>query len=130
MDDYWSYLESIKEKIPLELFNFLRNEDRYVPTNENCLHDSWIREIKISEKKDKRTIIQIALLGPFHDRIFKFVFSDVNKFKSKLKEKNFGDLLMHEFWLDGNNFFNYDFQLENGSISINCSKIDFSEVLK
>ncbi|HRH40262.1 MAG TPA: hypothetical protein PKY82_01365 [Pyrinomonadaceae bacterium] len=105
-EDYKRYLETIKDKLPQSLYNFVSNSKRH-NLEEQSLHDSWINEIKISVVRDtenrnktKSVFIKIELLGPYHDRIFEINFNNVCSYQIGSGEIQDCDLISYEIYLE------------------------------
>src|SRR5919108_4560428 len=70
---YESYLRSIRDALPPEVYEFATQSWRYDPTDHRCFHDSWLDELAIREvprqpAHDVRHLtISLTVLGAYHD---------------------------------------------------------------
>jgi len=103
-ENYKQYLETIKDKLPQALYNFVSNSKRHNLEKES-LHDSWINEIKIgvirdkeNRNKTKSVFIKIEFLGSYHDRIFELNFNDVCSYKIGVTAMQTCDLITYEIY--------------------------------
>lgn len=140
-DDYFNYLDSVKEKFPVNMYKFASDWEKYSLESKSSLHDSWIEQIIIEEigsgaRKEKRNInLSITLLGPYHDRKFVLKYLSIEEYSLvglNLRNalKGHGDILVHEFRLASNESFEHEILFEsNGSIVIRFRDFIFEEKL-
>jgi len=70
---YEDYIESIKAKLPHELYEFALSPWHHNHLDHRCLHDSWVEkvsidEIGVGERRQERSLeISVSLLGAYHD---------------------------------------------------------------
>jgi hypothetical protein len=138
-ENYKAYLETVKDKIPQLLYEFISNSKRHDLEKES-LHDSWLNEIslKVNRDKENRNLqksvdIKIEFLGAFHDRIFILKFTDVVSYQFGKTESENCDLITYEIYcedIDEKNFlvFNAEFADKN-SIIIKSQNIEIIEEL-
>ncbi len=99
---YQDYLKTVKDKLSPTLYEFTLNPDKH--GGDESMHDAWIEEISIVEKRDKENDgqidIRLKFIGPQHDRFFEFYCSNVESYQLGLKERRFasghGDILCFE----------------------------------
>lgn len=110
LDNYFIYLEGVKEKFPVEVFEFAADSRNYDLTSHQSLHDAWLESLKISEpasglRGEVREIqIDCQFLGPYHDSFINLRYSGVSSFslltpgsvEGGASKIGHGDLLMHE----------------------------------
>ena len=67
------YIDSVKERLPPGLQEFLLNSWYFDPTDHRCPHDSWLEDLALSEpssglRSEIRTLsLTVRLLGAYHD---------------------------------------------------------------
>lgn len=96
---YLEYLETIKKNLPLDIYEFARDENRHNPGSPHSLHDAWISSITIKENRNKerpfnsKPSIKIEILGPMHDRDIILTYIEVESYKIKGNKNplNWGD---------------------------------------
>ena len=104
---YVAYLNSIKDRLPREVYNFALADWHYDFRNPKCPHDGWVQEIKIEEiAKGERheirtTQIEIKLLGAYHDRLQKVTYTGVSSytFSAPASNQGHGDWIIDEISL-------------------------------
>jgi hypothetical protein len=73
LNAYYSYLETVKTKLPSAAFDFAIAKWHYDHEDQRCPHDSWVESLNIQEvssgnRKENRSIeMHLKLLGAFHD---------------------------------------------------------------
>ena len=78
---YIEYLNTIKDKLPNDLFEFVSDSTRH-DLNEESLHDSWLKSLECRHDFDTQAAeITIILLGNCHDREFCLHFEKVSQYK-------------------------------------------------
>jgi len=110
-DEYFEYLESIKNSLPAHVYEFASDYGHYNLTDHSSLHDAWLNSLNIiepssGERNENRRIEIIAnFLGPFHDREIVLRYLNVQSFNlqtpsesesSRKSQLGHGDLLIHE----------------------------------
>lgn len=109
---YRTYLFSIEQRLPAEAFQFATAMWHYNPRHHQALHDSWLRQVVIRESEiDKAAgngpVIEIELLGAYHDGITKLTYRGVLAYEATLPaetkrlggEPSHGDLELDELRL-------------------------------
>lgn len=136
---YQQYLETVKGKIPADLYDFVYDSKRH-DLAEQSLHDSWINEITIKETRHKKEEfwkfnidIKIELLGPYHDRLFNLSFEKVLSYQIGVGDKGHQDLLTFEVYCEQMHkknilVFNAEFA-DNRAIIIKAKDIKITERL-
>ncbi len=133
LDEYFAYLETKKDEIPKEIKEFILDRNRYRLDPEETLHDAWLTKLKFQlniYRGDDKLLMEF--LGPYHDRIFKFVFSGVVNVQIKGDNQDFkeSDLLMHQFSFNSKNQYLYIFVFSGGKqITITFTKLEINEIL-
>lgn len=137
-DKYFKYIEEIKHKMPLSVYNLASDRERYDISSKKSLHDSWLISLIISctdsaqEPSKCVTSITLKLLGPFHDRIYTICYEDVNEYslaKKKAKRNDrHNDLLHHEIRVTEEGSFEHVMTFDNAmSFFVSCSMLLFEE---
>lgn len=106
-DKYLQYLESIKNRLPLNVYNFAVNEWHYNTDDNRCLHDSWVESILISEQPTKNKTwerklkIDLVLLGAQHDQNLCIQYEQVRNYTlaKNLDARKNSDIVAHGDWL-------------------------------
>ncbi|MDP8171251.1 hypothetical protein QJU96_08125 [Pasteurella skyensis] len=133
---YLTYLEIIKNKLPQDLYNFVRDVNRH-NFEKTSLHDSWLKEFKVKTDFEKRlSIIHLVLLGSYHDREFHLLFEDVEQYTLNQGLRDMSrDLITFEVGIEKNCYneeqivFRAYFSMEE-EIEIYCNNIKIEEVIK
>ncbi len=132
--NYLVYLETIKNKLPKNIYDFVRDINRH-NFEKKSLHDSWIKEFKVKTDFDKGfSIIHLVLLGAYHDREFHFFFEEVEQYtlSQGLRDMN-RDLITFEVGIENNCYdeeqiiFRAFFPDRNNKIEIYCNNIKIEE---
>jgi len=120
-EDYKKYLETVKDKMPQTLYDFVSDSKRH-NLEEQSLHDSWVNEINIKEIRDKENrfrsvelVITIELLGPYHDRIFELKFNKVQSYRLDVGRSGHCDLITYEIYCE--TFYEEDFMVFNAEFA-------------
>jgi hypothetical protein len=106
-EDYLEYLNTVKDKFPAPLFDFVSSVERH-DLGAKSLHDSWVDEIVVNEKRKKslsktwqsQIEIKILLLGSYHDRHFELRFINVCYYQLEKKIVCPIDLITYEIYLE------------------------------
>ena len=142
-DQYFEYLERIKNKLPKSLYEFAADQSRYTLTGPQTTHDSWLVFITVqedapTEENGLRPIrIELRLLGPYHDRYFDFSYQRISNYTFDLpKSSNLppysghGDLLFQEFRLSDDNKLCHELQFSSGRrFYVECDQITIQETV-
>lgn len=136
-DEYFKYIESIKDEIPLDLYLFASNIKRYTLDDKETLHDSWLETIKINddlvcENNTNKLNVFLSLLGAYHDRKHRFSYFSVNSYKIINMAENKRakqDLLFFEFRVE-NGYIIHELEFNNDFvIMVSCKSILYEEVI-
>jgi hypothetical protein len=139
-DKYFKYIDEIKDKLPLEIYLFASDKDRYDLSNRKSLHDSWITSLSVDyndvpEDKDQfATTVNLELLGAYHDRKFILSYDNVYQYsivkihtKSRLRRD---DLLIHEIRISDQGYLEHTIQFDGGlTFFVSCKLFAFKEIL-
>ena len=144
-DRYATYVETIKAKLPLHVYDFASNPELYNLSSKSSLHDAWLEHITISEPSSgerneiRKLEIEMVLLGPHHDRTIKLKYMGVSKYNlgspARPGEPRFthtahGDLHTHEIRLSSSGLIEHELLFERGtSFLIECEDLKHSEIL-
>jgi|GEM_PF-2876441 len=85
-DDYFSYLESIKEKLPQEAFDFATAPWRYDFNDHRCPKDAWVEYLNITElssgerRQNREIEIRARLLGAYQDGYLDLIYKGVKSY--------------------------------------------------
>lgn len=139
-DKYFEYIESIKQELPTDLYEFASDVDRYNLSNKKSLHDAWLKSLIVNEgnvtpdSNDSVTKIEIELLGHSHDRVFKLTYNKVTQYYLNKKEheriSKHDDLLAHEIRLNSKGEIEHVIEFDNEiSFMVVCSSFKFDEYI-
>jgi hypothetical protein len=103
-DAYAAYLTRIEDRLPPHVAAFARDRRYYALDTPETLHDAWLESIAVSERatatrsQDRQTVVEVRLLGAFHDRIHVLSYSGVRRyaFSGHRVGAGHGDLYTHE----------------------------------
>ena len=111
-EKYLEYLETIKKDLPVNIYEFAKDENRQNLSSPHSLHDAWISSLTIKENRNKerpfnsKLSIKIELLGPMHDRDIILSYIEVESYEIKGNKNPFkwgdtfhGDIDRHEMRL-------------------------------
>lgn len=131
-EDYIEYLQTIKNKISKELFDFISNPQRH-DLGEKSLHDSRIKKIKYELISKDNYQMSLVLTG--ENRDFEIRFDKVSQLK--VKQINFGylykDLITYEVGIEKDVFktdkivFRAKFPSEEGILEVFADNIELKE---
>jgi hypothetical protein len=131
LDDYFEYLQEIRNKIPPHVFAFAADSRHYDLTSHESLHDSWleyfcVKEAGSGERRQIREIqIEACFFGPFHDLNIFIRYVGVEAFSLVTPEQfagppmsavGHGDLLMHELRLESTGSLVHELLFSRGSV--------------
>jgi hypothetical protein len=138
-DPYFSYIESIRARLPAHVYDFASNYDNFNLTSHQSLHDAWLDYLTVHEpasgdRKQFREIgIECCFLGPFHDLKIFLSYEKVHAFSLTTPEgftgppdyaTGHGDLLIHEVRLNDNGLVVHDMLFSRGStFEIVCANL-------
>ena len=140
---YFSYLESLRERIPKSAFEFATAPWHYGNKDSRNLHDAWVNSLTIREpaqgaRNEIRTLeIEVTLLGPYHDGITTLIYRDVKTYsldtpagcvhggEKRLNYIAHGDWLVDEIRLSERGLVIHEVKFERGSRwLIECKDIE------
>ena len=136
-DNYFSYIESIKEKLPVSVYNYAISYEHYNLSSHASLHDAWlehyeVREVASGSRNENRKIeVFVEFLGPFHDKRLKFHYKGVSQYSGEATDckKGMGDLNYHEFSKNEDDSIKHKFYFISGSvISVSFTDFEYEEV--
>lgn len=124
-DQYFNYIESVKESLPLRVYGFASNWDMYSLESPSSLHDSWMESFYIKEdgkgnrKQVRECTAKLALLGAFHDRRIILEYSEVQSYTVHSIELTNGfrghaDLALHELRAGDDGSVEHEIRFSNG----------------
>ena len=133
-EDYIKYLQTVKNKIPEKLFEFISSEKRH-DLGENSLHDSRVKKIEYEFISEDNYQMLLTLTGERRKFIIKF-----NKASQvSICQANFGDiykdLITYEVGIEKDCFeneqlvFRAKFPFEKGIIEVFADEIEINENL-
>lgn len=134
-DEYFSYLDAVKESFSDELYEFVADWERYDLNSRKSLHDSRIvsMEFKYNEAEDGGYTLNLILnlRSVYRDRVHQLQYENVESYfldDSFGKSPRPGDLLLHEFRVsDG--MIEHELHFSNQSkIRIKCSGVLYKEL--
>lgn len=130
--DYLTYLESIKNELSGDIYQFVSDPTRHDLRNRS-LHDSRIMEIICNADNIGNQNIKLKLKG--EGREFELSFINVSQYQIKqfILKDLYRDLITFEIGIEEDMFrnrkkvFRAQFPLEKGDIEIYCEEIQFKE---
>lgn len=129
---YYDYLESVKEKIPISAREFAFADWRINTEDQKCPHDSWVEHIKIFETSSGKrnqyrfSQIEIKLLGAYHDGSLFLNYKNVKRYSLNNNSESHGDWLYDEIRLSENGLVLHEIEFANDTIwKIECEDIKF-----
>jgi hypothetical protein len=142
---YEKYIQSIRKKLPEQVYAFASNPNNFNFQSHSSLHDSWlesliVKEVATGKRNEIRKMeIEISLLGPFHDRRILLRYTGVTQYsfvappqydEPRYKHTAHGDLFTHEVRLGHNGLIVHELLFERDAVLlIECSDIKHSEIL-
>lgn len=126
-NEYFQYLESIKDKLPKNVVDFAMAPWHYDPSDYKCPHDAWVESLKIAEvsfgerRRNRNIEIHLQLLGAYHDGFIDLIYKGVKGYTLTLPEEdNSGLNTWHGDWMsdeirlteDGNVIHEVEFQVD------------------
>lgn len=106
-DAYYLYLDSVKNELPENTYNFAVNDWHYNFEDYKCPHDSWIENFLIKEKTDatqsKSVDMELRLLGAYHNGNIIINYLEVSSYKLEWnffqEKKTDSKKLWHGDWM-------------------------------
>ena len=103
-DAYLAYLATVRDRLPAHVAAFAADSRHYSLTDHESLHDAWLESVVVREdargtrREVRSTAVEIALLGPFHDRTHVLRYAGVRRyeFAGSAVATGHGDLYVHE----------------------------------
>jgi hypothetical protein len=93
---YYAYIESIKDKLPENVYRFAVADWHYDHEVHRCPHDGWIEAFLIKEnatgkRKERRWLdIEVRILNAFHDGHIEITYNNVASYHlNKLSNEKF-----------------------------------------
>jgi hypothetical protein len=130
-NDYIKYLNTIKNYIPIELYNFISDPERH-GMDEKSLHDSRIEKIEFDHNfENDESNMTITLSG--ENRKFILHFLKIKKYRIKqIAEKDgYTDLITYEIYVKNKRNkileFRAEFGFGYGEVIIACKEIKIEE---
>ena len=121
---YWTYLSSVRAKMPPHLYSLAANPENHDLKSPNSLHDAWLERFELVELRRRNLQINLCLLGPQHDRHINLSYKGVmnygihnpDKFIAPhTLDKGHGDLLVHEVTIIDEGLFSHELLFSKGT---------------
>ena len=136
-EKYMEYLDSIKEKLPKDVFGFVSDPGRH-DFSEQSLHDAWLKSFNCSSNFELgSTGITLVLTSADLTREFKFSFQGVSRFRiSQQMPDMYRDLITYEIGIEPDcneaeqMVFRAIFAGDDNGIEIYSEQIDINECIK
>ncbi|MCD9585868.1 hypothetical protein [Tenacibaculum maritimum] len=133
VSNYGEYLESIKEQMPINAYNFASEKGHYDFYGRNCTHDLQLDKIEVFYSLENRLQYLLHLKGNEfkHDKDLKIEYVEVQSFKINCKNNNLNedvlykdDIKIDEVSLDkSSNLICHEIQFHNYEILILCKDL-------
>lgn len=124
-DRYFSYIESVKNEFPVDLYAFASDFSRYELNGPKTLHDAWLEEVKISTRyaHDSNVIaaseVVLRLRQAFEGAIT-VAYSGVQAFEYRNVPDRWPDramdLLVHEFSVESDGLYSHTLVFDQGVV--------------
>ena len=128
-EDYVRYLDSVKEYIPIELYNFIVEPERHGLCGKS-LHDSRIERIEFSHNfVDDESNMIIILFGENRKFVLRFFKIKEYRIKQIAEKDGYTDLITYEIFVKNKGEKTLGFRAEfgGGEIAIVCKEIQIKE---
>jgi hypothetical protein len=138
LDTYFRYIGSIRSQLTERAYAFASDLEHYRPGSRHSLHDAWVRKIEIGDAATSARgvrgplMIQLSLLGPYHDCIMKLIYKRVDAYaitgRGKLSSGSgiHGDIRRHELHGRENGLVEHEIQFNSGaSLKVVCADLQF-----
>jgi hypothetical protein len=121
---YCDYLESVRNQLPIEAYNFATASWHYDFSDHRAPHDGWVEEIVIREpatgaRKENRSLeIVVKLLAAYHDGHIELKYSAVQNYSlagDKKGSTGHGDWLYDEIRLSQRGYVLHEIEWSCGS---------------
>lgn len=102
---YKAYIDSIRDRLPPQVYEFAIGSWHYVFTNPRSLHDSWVEEIFLKEtvvgpdRHHRVLSISLRLLGAYHNGYTYLTYEQVTGYDMEMKQPSRGSNHGHGDWL-------------------------------
>jgi hypothetical protein len=115
-DQYFVYIESIKEHLPADLYRFAADVSRYELDGPNTLHDAWVEDVVFSTRYRNQTNVIAAAeakvcLRKANGRFISMTYSGVEGFEYRNLPNRWPDmatdLLVHEVCLESSSLYSH-----------------------
>jgi hypothetical protein len=131
-ENYYKYLDSIKNRLSLNVYEFAKADWHYDPMNHKCPHDSWLESLEIKESsvdgnvRVRSNSINVVLLGAYHDGKISIKYNDVVNYSFERNvaaadsnpngffKNGHGDWLIDEFSISDDGFIVHYIEFSNG----------------
>lgn len=136
--EYYAYLDSVKNLIGLNVYNYAAADWHYDASIHYSPHDAVLKNIIISEGKNSRLNLDISYFGAYHDYILEFSYKNIesclvnfksnkDRFFENLKNIN-GEFLWDsiEWDFDTKNIKHHIVFSDNTNIIIECEDFKYS----
>ena len=137
-DDYLEYLESHRDQIPKDVYDFIIDPRRHTLDDPGSLHDSWLESLSISEHRNSPSTatLTLRLLGQQHDRYLILTYSDIVTYNITGDRTPFyaatyhGDVLYHEIRVSDDSKLTHEIEFATeSSFIVTCNHLSFEEKL-
>ncbi len=124
-DDYFSYLDSVKEKLPQEVFEFAKASWHYDFSDHRCPKDAWVEYLNITElssgerRQNREIEIRVRLLGAYQNGYLDLIYKGVKSYALSSSSVYHGDWYRDEIRLSENDLILHEVEFIGG----NCWKI-------
>jgi hypothetical protein len=136
-DEYFEYIESIRDKLSAEAHQFASNFEHYSLQGKASLHDACIQRIEIEEsasgvRSEVRELgMRMQLLGPYHDRTLLISYDKVSMYAIGARcgvsqPVAHGDIFTHEVRISEDQQIVHEVFFTSGStFCVTCRNIRF-----
>ena len=78
--EYRSYLDSVKDRLPPGLFDVFSSYWYYNAANHRCPHDSWLISVSVAETDDRRRDMVVEVLAAYHEFRIRYSYAGVSSY--------------------------------------------------
>lgn len=128
-DAYFEYLASVKDQLPASAYSFASAPWHYDFSDHRCPHDSWLDSLSVIEvasgnrKQDRSVVINVRLLGAYHDGYVEMTYQAVDNYslakpaRTSMNSLNVGhgDWLMDEVRVSDRGLVIHEIDFSTGS---------------
>lgn len=132
---YPAYVESIKARLPLHIFEFMSGEWHYAPRDRRCLHDAKLVRMVVDEYDDGETFscgLTLRLIGAYGNTL-ELRYIGVSRYELKKDQTTWpagqsthGDLLIDEMLLLEEGGFEHEIIFEAATLRVRFRDFSFS----